>query len=401
MALEFFSASTRAVIASRGGEHGALVPPLHTSTTFVTDPWDDAPAYQYQRVDNPTRSLVTRVLSAIEGCSHAYAFASGMAASVAALSFLRAGDHVIVHSSIYGGTHRFASQELPRLGVDVTMIAEPSQLSAGHFTARTRMLVIETPTNPTLRIVDIRRMAALAHAHESLLVVDNTFMTSLAQRPLDLGADLVIQSATKFMSGHSDLSAGILTTDRDDLAEALDDYYKNWGSGLDPAAAHRLVQSLKTMPLRFREQERNARLLADALRAHPAVHTVMTPGWFSDEEAQIHAGQASGAGSVIAVEFAPSIDWRRVVQRLKVAAFAVSLGDVSTLVCHPASSTHEDMSPDALREAGISTRLVRISVGIEDSRDIVSDFIEALEAAAVTSGPLRVNTSAPTVGTQL
>lgn len=376
---------TRAVVASRGNEYGALVPPAHVSSTFETVPGDNDVPFQYQRVSNPTRTLLEGILAELDGVEHGFAFSTGMAATAAAFSLVSAGDHVLVHASVYGGTFRFAERELQRQGVEVTFVQDPGALTSADLQVNTRLLFVETPTNPTLRVVDLEKLARLAHDHGALFAVDNTFMTPLLQRPFELGADLVVQSATKFLGGHSDLLAGVLTTDRDDIAEQIRSAQKNWGGVPDPQVSQRLVQSIKTLPLRVREQQRNAEKLLGFLEDHPAIERVYFPGWYSEAEKEIHARQAAGIGAVLAVEFAHGIRWDAVGRALRIPAFAVSLGDVSTLLCHPASSTHEDMTDEALALAGITHSLVRISVGIEHIDDLIADFAQAFEAARYSS----------------
>lgn len=372
---------TRAVIASRGNEFGALVPPVHLASTYETRPGDAEAPFQYQRVANPTRSLLEKVLADLDGVPYAAAYSTGMAATAAVFSNLQQGDHVLVHASVYGGTYRFAQKVLPQHGIDVTFVPDPGTLTDADFRLSTALLFVESPTNPALRVVDIEHLAHLAHRHGAHLAVDNTFMTPLLQRPFELGADLVVQSATKFLGGHSDLLAGVLTTKDEGIYADAVAAQKNYGGVPDPAVAQRLLQEIKTLPLRLREQQRNAVALRDFLLEHPAVERVFYPGWFSEEERRIHERQASGIGAVLGVEFADGVSWERVGELLRIPAFAVSLGDVSTLVCHPASSTHEDMDDVDRAVAGISENLVRISVGIEHVDDLLDDFAQALAGA--------------------
>ncbi|MDO5644204.1 MAG: PLP-dependent aspartate aminotransferase family protein [Dermabacter sp.] len=378
---------TRAIVGSRGNEHGAIVPPLFLSSTFETDPADTDAAYMYQRVANPTRTVLESLLAQLEGAEYGFAFATGMAATAAVFAHLESGDHVLVAASVYGGTHRYASEVFARQGVAVDFVSDLAALTDADFTDRTCMVFVETPTNPTLRVVDIAHLAALAHRHGALFVVDNTFMTPVLQRPLELGADVVVQSATKFLGGHSDLLAGVITTNDPALAEQYTAAQKTWGAVLDPQTALRLVQCVKTLPLRLAQQQRNAEALVRYFSEHPAVATLMYPGWYSAEERDIHARQADGIGAVLSLELAEGVDWMAWVRSLQIAAFAVSLGDVATLVCHPASSTHEDMDDAALAAAGLSRQLLRVAVGIEDVDDLIEDFSRAFEVAASTPAP--------------
>jgi cystathionine beta-lyase len=372
---------TVAVQSLREQEHGAVVPPLHLASTFELDPRTNEGAHAYQRSSNPTRAQLEHVLGELEGGAHAFAFATGMAASDAAFSLLSAGDEVILPASVYGGTYRLVSEYFPKRGLNGRFLPDLDSLDDDSFTERTRMVFVETPTNPTLRVTDLRRIVDLAHAHDALVVVDNTFMTPVLQRPLDLGVDLVVQSATKYLAGHSDLLAGVVTTRDDDLGADIALAQKALGGVLAPFDAYRLIQDVKTLPLRLERQQDNAARVAEHLRGHDAVARVLTPGSHSEEEARIQSAQASGIGAVLSFELAPGVDRVRFLEALQIPAYAVSLGGVESLICHPATMTHEAMTPQARAEAGIGDELLRLSVGIEDVRDLLEDIDQALAAA--------------------
>ena len=241
---------TAAIHALHDFEHRAVVPPVHLASTFALDPETEGGEYAYQRSSNPTRTQLETVLATLEGSAHAFAFASGMAATAAALSILREGEEILLPASVYGGTYRFVGRVLPARGVTGRYVDHLDELTDEDFTPATRAVFVETPANPTLRITDLRRVVELAHRHGARVIVDNTFMTPVLQKPLDLGADVVVQSATKYLAGHSDLLAGVVTTSDDELAEAYRLCQQAEGGVLAPQDSFRLIQSLKTLPLR-------------------------------------------------------------------------------------------------------------------------------------------------------
>ena len=372
---------TAAVHALRDFEHGAVVPPVHLASTFELDPATEDGAYAYQRGSNPTRAQLETVLAALDDAEHGFAFASGMAATAAALSTLTVGDEVLLPASVYGGTYRFVDLVLPGRGITGRFVDDLGALTDADFTPSTRAVFVETPANPTLRITDLRRIIELAHRHDALVIVDNTFMTPVLQKPLALGADIVVQSATKYLAGHSDLLAGAVTTNDDALAEAFALAQKAQGGVLAPQDCFRLIQSIKTLPLRLERQQANAEAIVEHLREHEAVRQVRYPGSHSEEEARIHASQARGNGAVLSFELEAGLDSVAFLRALRLPAYAVSLGGVETLICRPATMTHEAMTEQARRAAGISDGLLRLSVGIEDVADLLDDLDQALAAA--------------------
>ena len=372
---------TAAVHTLRDFEHGAVVPPVHLASTFALDPASEDGAYAYQRGSNPTRAQLEQVLAALDGARHGFAFASGMAATAAALSSLAAGDEVILPASVYGGTYRLVDLVLPDRGITGRFVADLGELTEEDFTPATRAVFVETPANPTLRITDLRRVVELAHRHDALVIVDNTFMTPVLQKPLALGVDIVVQSATKYLAGHSDLLAGAVTTDDDELAAALALAQKAQGGVLGPQDSFRLIQSIKTLPLRLERQQENAEAIAEHLDAHERIARVWYPGSHSEEEARIHDSQATGRGAVLSFELAEGLDRIAFLRALRYPAYAVSLGGVESLICRPATMTHEAMTPQAQAEAGISAEMLRLSVGIEDLADLLEDLDQALAAA--------------------
>lgn len=372
---------TLAVQALRDHEHGAVVPPIHLASTFALDPATSDGDYAYQRGANPTRAQLEQVLAALEGAEHAFAFASGMAATAAVFSLLNQGDEVILPAGVYGGTYRFVDRFFAARGLVGRFLPDLAGLTEADLTPGVRMIFVETPANPTLAITDLRRVIELAHAHGALVVVDNTFMTPVLQRPLALGADVVVQSATKYLAGHSDLLAGTAATNDPELADRFALAQKALGGVLSPLDSFRLIQDVKTLPLRLGRQQDSAIAIAEHLRSHAGIRTVLTAGSAGDEQARIHASQAAGPGAVLSFELDPSIDRVAFLRALRIPVYAVSLGGVESLICHPATMTHEAMTPEARTAAGISDELLRLSVGIENLEDLIADLDQALAAA--------------------
>lgn len=374
--------TTRAIHAVHSNEENAVVPPIYTASTFGQPTDGTEGPFEYQRGGNPTRSKAETTLAALEGAEHAYLYASGMAATAAAMGILEHGQTLLMGMPVYGGNYRFATIELPKRGVNHELIYDMSTLNDAHFEGKNvGMVFIETPSNPTLRITDIRKVAELAHRHGALLVVDNTVMTPYLQKPLELGADIVVQSATKYLAGHGDLLAGVATTNNAELADKLFKAQLISGGVLPPIDSYRLLQSVKTLALRMDRQQENAAAVIDAVSAHPAVENVYYPGSYSAEEAEIHAAQARGRGALFSFTVKDGYDIKAFLDSLKVFTFAVSLGGIESLVCLPTTMTQGAYSTEHRDDAGLTNRLVRVAVGIEDIEDLVDDITRALDAA--------------------
>lgn len=374
--------TTRAIHAVHNNEENAVVPPIYTASTFGQPTDGTEGPFEYQRGGNPTRSKAETTLAALEGAEHAFLYASGMAATAAAMGILEHGQTLLMGMPVYGGNYRFATIELPKRGVDHELIYDMSTLSDAHFEGKNvGMVFIETPSNPTLRITDIRKVAELAHRHGALLVVDNTVMTPYLQKPLELGADIVVQSATKYLAGHGDLLAGVATTNKDELADKLFKAQLISGGVLPPIDSYRLLQSVKTLALRMERQQENAVAVIEAVTAHPAVETVYYPGSYSAEEAATHAGQARGNGALFSFTIKEGYDIKAFLDSLKIFTFAVSLGGIESLVCLPTTMTQGAYSTEHRDDAGLTNRLVRVAVGIEDVADLIEDITSALDAA--------------------
>jgi len=382
--------STRAI---HGGSvpdaNKAVAPPIYQTTAFRYDTTEEGaglgaetgPGYFYTRWANPTTDLFEQKMALLEGSEAALATSSGMAAiSTAVVSLLGAGDHVVAPKAIYQATFQLLHQVLPRYGVEVTFLDDPD-VSAYERALRpnTKLLYVETPNNPLLGIVDIAGVVELARAHGTRTVADNTFATPYNQRPVALGVDLVCHSATKYLGGHHDVTAGVIVGPRDLIRQCVL-VMRIFGGVLDPVAAYLLIRGLTTLGLRMERHNANALALAQHLAAHPKVAKVHHPGLPDHPRHDVAARQMPGGfGGMMSIEVKGDVAaGARCVEALRVAKLAVSLGGVTTLVTHPASTTSVNMPREVRFAAGISDGLIRISVGIEDLADLLDDFDQAL-----------------------
>ncbi len=366
-----------------------LTAPLYQSSTFRDDraavlaeysEQVEPPAY-YTRWGNPTIDVLQRVIADLEGGEKCLATASGMAAvSTTLLGLLDTGDHVVAGQSLYTGTTKLLTADLPRLGIDVDLV-DPTDLDAldGAIGEKTRLIYFETPTNPTLSLVDMAAVCDVARSRGVLTVMDNTFASPLNQQPLAAGVDVVIHSATKYLGGHSDVVAGCIVTN-ESLAETLWRRRTILGGSLDPFAAWLLLRGVKTLAVRVERQNDNAMAVARALEEHPQVSRVYYPGLPSHEQHELARRQMTGFGGMVSFDLTGGrTAGVRLVESTEQAVLAVSLGGVETLIEHPASMSHAPLTDEQLRTAGISPGLIRLSVGIEDSGDLIADLEQALD----------------------
>jgi methionine-gamma-lyase len=382
----------------RRDEYGALVAPLYQTATFAFTNTEQGSrrfageefGYIYSRLGNPTITELEQRVAALEGYPAAAATATGMGAvSAAMLAFVQQGDHILVSDTIYGCSFALFSHLFSRFGIAVDFVdMSDAKHLATMFRANTKLVFLETPANPHLKVVDIAMVSELAQQFAAKVVVDNTFMTPLLQQPRKQGADIVIHSATKYLNGHGDVVAGIICASAEDIELVKLTTLKDMGATMSPHDAWLILRGLKTLDVRMQRHCINARLVAEFLRDHDAVKTIYYPG-FTDHPAQTLMGsQMHGAGAVIAFELAGDIDTaRRMLDHLQLITIAVSLGDAETLIQHPASMTHSPFTPEARAKAGISDNLIRLSVGLEAIDDIINDLAQALahcgaEAAA-------------------
>ncbi len=359
---------------------GAIVTPIYQTSTYVQEALGRHKGYEYARTGNPTRSALEANVAAIENGAAAFAFASGMAAEGAVMTLLQSGDHVIVTDNVYGGTYRLFERVLRKYQLDFTYV-DTSDVAAieAAIQPTTRMLFIETPTNPVLRLTDLAAACGVAHAKDVIVVVDNTFASPYVQRPLEFGADLVVHSTTKFLNGHSDSVGGIVVARHADHIEWLRFVQNAEGAILGPMDAWLVLRGTKTLPIRMERHNANAEVLADYLAAHPKVVRVHYPGLASHPQHGLAIRQMRGFGGLISFELGSFERARTLLNNVRLMALAESLGGVETLISHPASMTHASVPPDRRRQIGVTDDLVRLSVGIEDVDDLKDDLSQALE----------------------
>ncbi len=377
--------STRAIHAGQAPDPatGAVAVPIYQTSTFAQDAIGKHRGYEYARTGNPTRAALETCIAALEGGAHGLAFASGMAAESAIMQLLKPGDHTVAVDDLYGGSYRLFRRVLEPMGLSFSFV-DGSDLNAVEksLTDRTRLVWVESPTNPLLKLVDIEAVSRLAHARDALLVVDNTFMSPYFQRPLSLGADIVVHSATKYLGGHSDVIGGTLVVNRDDLFERLAFLQNAVGGVPGPMDAWLVLRGLKTLAVRMREHDRNAREVAAFLVDHPKVARVLYPGLPNHPQRDLARRQMSGFGGMISFEVKGGLEAaRRVVERTQLFTLAESLGGVESLIELPAAMTHASIPAETRRAHGVADGLVRVSVGIEDAGDLISDLDRALAQA--------------------
>ncbi|MEM9173101.1 MAG: PLP-dependent aspartate aminotransferase family protein [Pseudomonadota bacterium] len=375
--------STRVIHAGQSPDPstGAIMPPIYATSTYVQSSPGVHQGYEYSRTQNPTRMAFERCVADLEGGTHGFAFGSGLAAIGTILELLDSGSHILAMDDLYGGTNRLFSKVRTRSSGLSFSYVDYTDLDAvrAAITPATRMLWIETPSNPLLKLVDIEAVAQLARDHDLLLVADNTFATHWAQRPLELGADIVMHSVTKFLNGHSDMVGGIAVTANAELAEQLGFLQNSVGSVLGPFDSFLALRGVKTLSVRMRQHAQSAMAIAQWLEAHPRVTRVLYPGLNSHPQASLAARQMSSPGGIVTFFIDGGLDAaRKFLETVEVFALAESLGGVESLVDHPAIMTHASV-PQAQREAiGLSDDLIRLSVGIEDTDDLIADLERAL-----------------------
>ena len=373
--------STRAIHAGQTPDPttGSVTVPIYQTSTYVQDELGQHKGYEYARVQNPTREALEDNVAALENGLAGHAFASGMAAISTLLTLTRTGDHVVCSQNVYGGTYRFFTQILERYGLRFSWI-DSTDLDAveSAMSEETRMVYVETPTNPMMEVTDIAAVAGIAHERGAVLAVDNTFMSPRFQRPLELGADIVIHSTTKFLNGHSDSIGGILVSSRAKDAEWFAFVQKSVGAILSPFDSFLVLRGLKTLAVRMDRHESSGRAVADFLNGHAKVKSVLYPGLPNHPGYQVQSRQATGYGALITFDLGGYDAAKTLLDNLAVMSLAESLGGVETLISHPASMTHASVPPEKREELGITDGVVRVSVGLEDLEDLVADLDSAL-----------------------
>ena len=360
-----------------------LATPIYQTATFEQEEADQFGQYDYSRSGNPTRTVLEQHLAQLENADRAFCFASGLAAISAVTRLLSAGDEILAGDDLYGGSYRLFSKILSRTGVSVRY-ADACNLDrfASQITPRTKLLYIESPTNPLLRIADIRALADLAHRHGALLCVDNSAMSPYLQNPLDLGADIVVHSATKYLCGHSDVTAGVVAVRRPDLADQIYFIQNGEGSALGPFDCFLLLRGIKTLKLRYDAQQANAQKIARHLISHPAVKHVYFPGLASHPGHDLQAKQARGFGALISFETGSFAFSKQFVEATQIFRTSVSFGSINSSISLPGCMSHASIPGEVRKERCLATDLVRLSVGIEDADDLIQDLDRAFERAS-------------------
>jgi cystathionine gamma-lyase len=374
--------STRAIHVAQDPDPvtGAVITPIYQTSTYGQEDIGVHRGFEYSRTDNPTRNAMEQVAASLEGAKYGLAFASGMAAETTIMHLLKPGDHVIAGDDMYGGTYRLFTRVLEKYGLLFSFV-DPADIDAIAAAARpeTRMIWIETPTNPLLKIVDIAAVAEVSRRANALLVVDNTFATPYFQRPLSLGADIVVHSATKYLGGHSDLVAGLAMLNDDELHAALKFHQNAMGGIPGPFDSWLLLRGLKTLGLRMRTHASNAMAVACFLEGRPGLRRVIYPGLPSHPQHELASRQMCGMGGIVTIDLEggePAA--REFLRRSQLFLTAESLGGVESLADHPAIMTHASVPVELREAAGVTGGLIRLSVGIEDEADLLADLQQAL-----------------------
>ncbi len=359
---------------------GAVTVPIYQTSTYKQEEVGKHKGYEYSRTGNPTRNALEEMIAVLENGYAGFAFGSGMAAITAVMMLFSKGDHIILTDDVYGGTYRVISKVLNRFGLEHTFVDTTNlENITAAIQPNTKAVYIETPTNPLLKVTDIEKVAALAKQHGLLTIVDNTFLTPYWQTPISLGADIVLHSATKYLGGHSDVVAGVVAVNSEQLATDLHFVQNSTGGILGPQDSWLLLRGLKTLGVRMEEHEANARAIVEFLQQHPKVNKVYYPGLETHPNHETAKEQANGFGAIISFDVDSEETLTRVMSKIQYFTLAESLGAVESLISVPAKMTHASIPADRRAELGITDTLIRISVGIEDGEDLIADLAQALE----------------------
>ena len=358
----------------------ASIPIYQTSTFHNKHLYDDSQEYLYTRFSNPTVDALEDGFRSLEDSKYALSFSSGMAAISNVLMLLNAGEHVILPKEVYGGTCQFVNNLLPKYKIESTFV-DMADIESVEKAVRenTRMIYLETPSNPLLKVCDIKKIVALAKEYDLVTVADNTFMTSLAQEPLKLGVDIVVESVTKFINGHSDVIAGLVATNCETYYQELKLFQKNFGGILGVEDAWLIMRGMKTMGIRMDHAVKNAQKLAEFLQNHPRVKHVYYPGLKDHPNHEVHMGQSKNGGAVLSFELSSKEELIAFTEKIRIPILAGSLGGVESSLSHPATMSHACLSPEERLEQGVVDGLLRLSCGIENIEDLIEDFKQALE----------------------
>lgn len=359
---------------------GAVTVPIYQTSTYAQEGLGKHKGFEYARTSNPTRLALERNLAALEGAQFGYAFASGMAAIDTTLRLVKAGDHVIVSDNTYGGTNRLFKRVLANYGIEFEFVDTSDATNVeSAIKDNTRMVFVETPTNPVMIVTDLQAVCDVAHAAGARVVCDNTFMSPYLQRPMEFGVDIVVHSTTKFLNGHSDGIGGAVLLNNEDDAAWIGFVQNSAGAILSPFDSWLVLRGVKTLALRMEQHDKSGRAVAAFLEDHPKVLKIYYPGSTSHKQHELAKRQQRGFGSMVSFDVGSLEAARTVLESVKVCTLAESLGGVETLICHPATMTHASVAPEVRERLGITAGLVRISVGIEDTDDIIADIDQALD----------------------
>ncbi|WML37077.1 aminotransferase class V-fold PLP-dependent enzyme [Clostridium sp. OS1-26] len=358
---------------------GAVNVPIYQTSTYRQSELGVNSGYEYSRTGNPTRHALEKLISDLEGGHAGFAFASGMAATTAALMLFKSGDKVLISSNVYGGSFRVLDKVFKNFNLDYELVdTSDEKLVEKKITDNVKAIFIETPTNPLMTVTDIEKISNIAKHHGILTIVDNTFMTPYLQRPIELGADIVVHSATKYLGGHSDLIAGLAVVNSKELAEKLHFIQNSTGGVLNPFDSWLLIRGIKTLSVRMDRHIENANYLAHFLKNHQAVEKVYYPGFEDHPGYEIHKKQANGAGAIISFVLKEGRNINEFFKGVKLITLGESLGGVESLISHPATMTHASIPVEIRQEIGIVDNLIRLSVGIESKKDLAEDIEKAL-----------------------
>lgn len=359
---------------------GAVNIPIYQTSTYKQKAFGENSGYEYSRTGNPTREALEKLIADIEYGKRGFAFASGLAAITAVLSLFKSGDKILITNNVYGGTFRVIDKVFSNFGIKYEVVDDFTKLEE-KVDEDVKAVYIESPTNPLLDVMDIKMIANKAKKYGLLTIVDNTFMSPYFQNPLNLGADIVLHSATKYLGGHSDLVAGLVVVNDEELGERIHFIQNSTGGILQPFDSFLLIRGIKTLSVRMDRHELNAEFISKELSKLSGIEKIYYPGLDSHKGHEIQKKQASGFGGVISFTLDSKIDYKKFLNNLKLITFGESLGGVESLACHPASMTHAAMPIELRERIGITDRLIRISVGIEDREDILEDIKQALVKA--------------------
>lgn len=373
--------STKAIHAGNEPDPttGAVSVPIYQTSTYAQEGLGRHKGFEYARTQNPTRTALEKNIAALEGAKFGYAFASGMAAIDTVLKLVKAGDHVLLGDNTYGGTFRLFNKVLTNYGIEFDLVdTTDAEGIDGAFKPNTKMLFVETPTNPVMSVTDLAAVSGVAHAHGAKVVCDNTFMSPYFQRPIEHGVDIVVHSTTKYLNGHSDSVGGFVALSDEKDAEWIAFVQNSVGAILSPFDSFLVLRGTKTLAVRMEAHDRNGRVVANFLTEHPKVEKVYYPGLVSHPQHELAKRQQSGFGGMVSFETGSLANAKKVLESVKLCTLGESLGGVETLISHPASMTHASVPEEKRRSLGITDGLVRISVGIEDIEDIIADLDQAL-----------------------